>query len=130
MKTSKLALKSAVHPQVEEVPLPLEIHPSVDPELARGLLAAAEHIDKYPEEYRMGAGYNLGKGTVGCVICHVERLSNWNRPSLIPGCNSMEAPIGSWAKIWGLDQWRLQGFMDTKPTTTIARIEWFLRTGE
>lgn len=130
MKTSKLALNSAVHPQVEEVPTPLEIHLSVDPELARGLLNAVEYIDKHPEEFNMASG-NFDKycGPQGCVICHAERLSNWKR-NWGNTYSIKDIPIGDGRRIFDRRFHTENGFDWFGSKLPIARIEHFLRTGE
>lgn len=121
-------------PQTQAIPEPLEIHPSVDPELARGLIAAVEHIEVHPEEFDMGEGFNHGKGA-GCVICHVERLSNWRRPIDHLMNNITPLPIGHYLRIYRQDYWWhgenvMQRFEHKNTEGRLARIEHFLRTGE
>lgn len=112
-----------VHPQTEEIPAPLEIHPSVDPELARGLINAVEYINQHPEEFDMtNPVFADGKG---CIICHAERLSDWRRPANFMNWWSLNPrPIDSWLHIFwaGCAGFTNEGRM--------ARVEKFLRTGE
>lgn len=130
MKTKTVSSFAGVqHPQTEAIPQPLEIHPSVDPELARGLINAVEYINEHENEFCMNnMSFEDGKG---CIICHVERLSQWRRPELI-GSSLPSHPLGSWARIFWTKAWTGAGFHEGYYTTEgrIARIEHFLRSGE
>lgn len=124
-----------LYPQTVEIPQPLEIHPSVDPELARGLINAVEYINEHPEELQMTNGHSYEKG--GCVICHVERLSNWKRPALtgMEGEAEKDTPLGNWKRIYQPNAWGNKFNFDKgcswqHAEGRIARIEHFLRTGE
>lgn len=129
---------TALHKEGSPLPpelQPLEIHPSVDPELARGLISAVEYIADHPHEFDMAVGFNEGVGTRGCVICHVERLSNWRRPSdgsHHHGFEGHSLPLGHCARIYSQFIWYECGFTFAYGTNDgrMARIEHFLRTGE
>lgn len=132
-KTTTSTHQGIAYPQAPDLPQPLEIHPSVDPELAKGLIAAVEYINDHPEEFDMAVGPQEGPGRRGCVICHVERLSNWRRSS----CDNMwltGAPLGHPARIYNPSNWPYRGPQFGNDWVTnegrIARIEHFLRTGE
>jgi hypothetical protein len=119
---------------------PLTIHPSVNPELARGLIAACEYIADHRDEFNMTHvnfhpdDLKPGKDQ-GCVICHAERLSNWVRPETWINLWNMDPiPLGHWMRIFRPDrwsdvnsQWRL-GY--EKNETLFARVTHFLETGE
>lgn len=129
MKTTH---QNTVYPQTVEIPEPLEIHPSVDPELARGLIAAVEYIDKHPLEFYMGHG--LPDGQPDCVICHAERLSSWKRsPSIqnwLVGKSGDIYPLGDARRIFSPSSWCAL-CMDYNTTAgRIARISHFLSTGQ
>lgn len=132
-KENLLKTPGQVFPQTVEIPAPLEIHPSVDPELARGLIAAVEYIDQHPEEFDMtNPRFEDGKD---CVICHAERLSNWKRPADGSGFIFLtKSAIGHWSRIFfhlnwgGLNPKWNDGYNSSE--LRLERIEHFLRTGE
>lgn len=120
-------------PQTVEVPAPLEIHPSVDPELARGLIAAVEYLADNPEKFSFGVPRLLENG-VGCIICHAERLSNWRRDRERGyEYSDPKLPLGSYIRIFfkcgAYDANEIEMDYDTV-AGRMARIEHFLRTGE
>lgn len=119
------------HPQTVEIPDPLEIHPSIDPELANGLMAALESIAAKPETFCFVA--NVWEGTRGCVICHAEKFSNWKRPA--HENRSMKPyPLGDFQRIFFWDNGNGDSVYEKFGWDTnfgrFARIEHFLRTGE
>lgn len=126
-------------PQTVEIPQPLEVHPSVDPELARGLMAACEYIAANPDKFDMAEGHITYDGR-GCVICHAARLSKWNRTAVEGSgiaADEQEVtsfPLGDWRRIYSPHGWNKEncgannGYTQHEPR--IARIEHFLRTGE
>jgi hypothetical protein len=125
--------QQSAYPQSPDIPEPLEIHPSVDPELAKGLIAAVEHIEAHLEEFDMAKGFNEGSGKPGCFICHIERLSKWRRPEdILRRVCDPNAPLGHAARIYSQRHWYdVTGRSDAFTTTAgrLARIEHFLRTG-
>ncbi len=136
---NKLAQNQTAHPQTVEIPQPLEIHPSVNPELAKGLMAACEHISCHPEQFDMSAPGFDSEGK-GCVICHVERLSNWRRDRTITHTIALSEnevygwALGDWRRIFSPFGWNKDncghyaGY--NYDESRFARIEHFLRTGE
>lgn len=139
---TKSSSAGVIHPQSPDIPKPLEIHPSVDPELARGLINAVEYINSHLEEFaitspRFGPKVLslLGREDQGCVICHAERLSNWKRPDNYFVCTGIEVlntPLGNWERIFNYHNGRPaetpHDWFETH-AGRIARVEHFLRTG-
>lgn len=133
------------YPQAPDLPEPLTIHPSVDPELARGLIAAVEYINEHPDEFDMIRSrfkrYAADFAERGCVICHVEKLSNWRRPNDWEELARAggETPLGDWRRIFWPVEW-ITCLLDVSLYSTLqpfnthegrcSRIEHFLMTGE
>lgn len=120
-------------PQTEAIPQPLEIHPSVDPELARGLIAAVEYIEDHPHELNMTQISFENAEKQGCIICHVERLSAWRRPDILNQRSSDQSfALGDYNRIYWPNKWTEAGFVGAyhNKEGRMARVEHFLRTGE
>lgn len=129
------------YPQTVAVPAPLEIHPSIDPEFARGLLAAVEYIEADPaDRFNMNIGVmdfreGIGNGR-GCFLCHAEKLSKW-RANMAGGggYNKFEfwdngAPLGHPVRIYSPEYWCGLGFDHNTTEGRLARCSHFLSTGE
>lgn len=121
------------YPQTVEIPEPLEIHPSVDPELARGLIAAVEYIEDHPAQFDIGRCVFVdGKG---CICCHAERLSSWQRPcspksdEFLSAQSLDDIPIGHWERVYWYMYWPKQ-FDYRTAEGRVNRVNHFLRTGE
>lgn len=129
---NKLTQNNAVHSQTIEIPKPLEIHPSVDPELARGLIATIDHIAVHWDTLDISLS-NFWGGSVGCFACHAERFSNWRRPDNITqwrvGGSIHDYPIGDARRFYAPHVFNERCWWKTFESAT-ARIEHFLRTGE
>lgn len=119
-----------VFPQTEVIPSDLVIHPSVDPELARGLIAAVEHIYRHPKTWSqtMPLFTPSEDGEVGCVVCHAERLSKWRRPqNVYEQLQPKSKNIGDWRNIF----YEVTAFYPHRKVDQLqARVERFLTTGE
>lgn len=130
---NKLHSNNAVHPQTVEVPEPLTVHPSVDPELARGLISAVEYIYAHPEEFSMeSSDFNNICGPRGCAICHAERLSGFkrNRAEWSRNVDPSKIPLGDGRRIYDIRFYAGTGFDWSSKFPPVARIEHFLRTGQ
>jgi hypothetical protein len=129
MKTETVSLVKVHQPRTGTPPVvkPLIIHPSVDPELARGLIAACEYIADHWENFEMTNGLDREKG---CVICHAERLSNWSRGTESGYQDASEIALGDWQRIYCPNNW--PGIVDLwyTPQQVFNRITHFLETGE
>lgn len=119
-------------PQVVEIPEPLEINPSVDPELANGLLATIDHLSCHWEELDISMSRFVGK--VGCLACHAERFSSWKRPDNITewriGGTADSYPVGDPRRFYAPHYNEgFGGIWWSTPAKLEARITHFLNTG-
>lgn len=71
---SKLAINSVAHPQVEAIPAPLEVHPSVSPLAAELLMKTAEVLHMKPELYNQQYPTHRCNSPC-CIVGHMEAFA-------------------------------------------------------
>jgi hypothetical protein len=138
MKT-KLALNSVYHPQTVDVPLPLEVHPSVSPLAAELLMKTCDAIAREPKEYDQSLPISRGCGSPCCIIGHMGNLIGFRGSLDTHNCEKIGLTVAQYKAIWSAYSWPAQFYQrggnelrwpDIPALTAIARIEHFLRTGE
>lgn len=134
MKT-KLEQNNATHPQTVEVPVPLEVHPSVSPLAAELLMRVVEEIGSRPENYNqqnpVRKRWLSGCESPCCIIGWMEHFAGQSDCSgAAVGLTKRQYDsifsYGQWGQF--LDVQKLA--KDVPASVGIARIEHFLRTGE
>lgn len=125
-------------PQVVEIPVPLEIHPSVSPLAAELLMKAADAIHRDAKIYRQD-GCDPSCDSACCIIGHCQQAAGVYFNRRPAGLNREETAhlLGFSAKqfdsIFYTNLWPTShgiGHNEATPEQGIARIEHFLRTGE
>lgn len=128
---------TTVFPQTEEIPVPLEIHPSVSPLAAELLMKVAERIATDPHQYNQGNFTGHHKCNSPCCILGHCALVAGLRLDYDGTGNKNANPLGLtnqqyinlfWAGLWPVST--LGEMNKITAQQGIARIEFFLRTGQ
>lgn len=129
MKT-KLQLNNVQHEQTVEIPLPLEVHPSVSAKAAALLEGVMEALMKTPAMYRQSnADHRCGSPC--CIIGHMRAqlgvYGHYCDPGILDSLGLKEEQA---KRLFSSHYWPTPHNSDPSPAQGIARIEHFLRTGE
>lgn len=135
---SKLAINNTVHPQTVEVPLPLEVHPSVSPLAAELLMKTYETIVREPKLYHQGVRYVKEDCASPCCILghmsvakngrHAHGVYTWSGAGL--GLTHEQTTAIYTSTIWPAPFTQKNSCELCPVEIGLARIEHFLRTGE
>lgn len=140
-KSHSLARPSdLVHPQVEAIPAQLEIHPSVSWLAAELLMKTSEMLSREPRRYNQAIcdTEQHGCGSPCCILGHMLLFVNVLTHGINAEIKSLRAEQTGLSteqldRLFFRHQWPAQWKKDSNlatPEEGIARIEWFLRTGE
>lgn len=116
-----------IHPQTVEIPQPLDVHPSVSQRAQEILMQVAELLAKSPERYAQ----RTPCGSCCCIIGHAEALGH-GESGLSQTQRSRIFLMMYWptALMKAAQPYYNSMAVDVPASIGIARIEWFLRTGE
>lgn len=125
--------------QEVEIPLPLEVHPSVSQKAAELLLGVIEVLMRKPEMYNQMGTHQMECGTPCCIIGHMRVLSG---DRFADRHKKLGLSVNQCESLFHATKWPEQfkpSHGDVSYSTIceripasvgIARIEHFLRTGE
>lgn len=130
---------TTVFPQTEEIPVPLEIHPSVSPLAAELLMKVAEILANEPARYCQAKFSGHRCGAACCILGHMAASAGMRLPFDETGeLNAHNLGLTSlqYRRIFSHSLWpecigaMNLAYKEVTPMLAIARIEHFLRTGQ
>lgn len=120
---------TTVFPQTEEIPVPLEIHPSVSPLAAELLMKVAERLALNPACYNQQWPRHSCNSPC-CIIGHMEHLSGVDGNGLTEHQRQSLFYVSHWPEGLQPEERTIMAVESIPASDGIARIEHMLKTGQ